>query len=138
MQRYVFIWYFGQIRSSFLFFRVCCCVGQRTAVPFTSQRHDFLIAQRCLFDRSFSPLQYHTDETAVSSLIHWSTKAMILQYHFIWYLRGTANRIQPHLDEKIILLYNCLSVIIYLPPDFHRLAIRFFAWRGKFSSHAMP
>ncbi|MBR4930656.1 MAG: hypothetical protein IKZ00_07645, partial [Bacteroidaceae bacterium] len=30
MQRYDFIWYFSQICSSFLFFRACCCGGQRT------------------------------------------------------------------------------------------------------------
>ena len=44
---------------------------------------------RFLFGRSFSSPQYHTDDTAVSSLIHCSTKAMVLQYHFIWYRRGT-------------------------------------------------
>ena len=59
---------------------------------------------------------------------------MVLQYHYIWYLRGTANRIQLYLDEKIILLYNCLSVIIYLPPDFHRLAIIFLHGEENFPS----
>ena len=53
------------------------------------QQHDFLIAPRYLSGQSFLSLQYHSDDTAVSSLIHWSTKAMVLQYHLIWYRRGT-------------------------------------------------
>ena len=65
------------------------CVGKDNSMEQPSQRHDFLIAPRCLFGRSFSPLQYHADETAVSSLIHCSTKAMVLQYHLVWYRRGT-------------------------------------------------
>ena len=64
-------------------------MGKDNSMELPPQRHDFPIAPRCLSGRSFSPLQYHADETAVSSLIHCSTKAMVLQYHFIWYRRGT-------------------------------------------------
>ena len=66
---------------------------KRNAVRGQRQQHGIAIAPRCLFGRSFSLLQYHTDETAVSSLIHCSTKAMVLQYHLIWYRRGTGKNL---------------------------------------------
>ncbi len=65
------------------------CGGKDNSMELPPQRHDFPIAQRCLSGQSFSSLQYHSDDTAVSSLIHCSTKAMVLQYHLIWYRRGT-------------------------------------------------
>ena len=65
------------------------CVGKVNAGRERMQCGDFLIAPRSLSGLYFSPRQYHTDETAVSSLIHCSTKAMVLQYHLIWYRRDT-------------------------------------------------
>ena len=126
-----FVWYFSQMHCAFLLLCAYCCGGHCTIVCLPMQQHDFIIAPRCVSGHTFSSLQYHSADTVVLSLIHYSTKALVLQYHRIWFACGTANWIQLYLDEKIILLYNCLSVIIYLPPDFHRLAIIFFCMVRK-------